>query len=67
MSTPIQFFCQGVEYTTRHELALKYPELTHNRLQRVLEMPDLDYVQYKNQFYFCKEEIEQVIESLLKK
>jgi hypothetical protein len=67
MSTTIQFFYQGVEYTTRHELAQKYPELTYNRLQRILERPALTYVQYKNQFYFHKEEIERLIEGLLKK
>ena len=61
------FLLDHLKYTTRHELAQKYPELSHNRLQRILENPDLTYVQYKHQFYFPKDAIEQVIESLLKK
>ena len=67
MFPTIQFFYQGVEYTTRHELAQKYPALSHNRLQRILGLPTLRYVQYKNQFFFEKNATEQVIESLLKK
>jgi len=61
----IQFYHQGVEYTTRHELALKYPHLTYNRMQRLLERKDLQRVEYKNQYYFEKASTEQLIEALV--
>ena len=59
----IQFFHQGVEYTTRHELALQYPHVSYNRMQRLLERKDVVFVQYKNTFYFEKLSIEQFIET----
>jgi hypothetical protein len=59
----IQFFHQGVEYTTRYELARQYPHVGHNRLQRLLEGKDVTFVQYKNTFFFEKASTEQFVES----
>jgi hypothetical protein len=58
-----QFFHQGVEMTTRHELALKYPHVKYNRLQRLLECRYLQRVEYKNHYYFEKASTEQLIEA----
>ena len=61
--SPIQFFRDGVEYTTRYELACKYPHVGHNRLQRLLEGKDVTFIQYKNTFFFEKASTEQLVES----
>jgi len=61
----IQFLHKGAEYTTRHELAIKYPYVSYNRMQRLLERKDMVFVRYKNQFFFEKASTEQLIESLV--
>lgn len=58
----IQFFVQGVEYTNRNELTLKYPFLSHNRLQRMLESADIVKVEYHKKYYFEKTNTEAYIE-----
>lgn len=62
--TKIQFFHQGIEYTTRHELALKYHNMSHIRLQRLLENNELVRVPYKNLHYFEKESTEAYIDAM---
>ena len=62
--TTMQFFFQGTEYTNRFELARKYPNLSHNRLQRFLECPEMVKVEYNKKYYFEKESTEAYIEGL---
>ena len=50
----MQFFHDGNEYTNRFELALLFPNLSHNRLQRLLESSELVKVEYNKKYYFEK-------------
>ena len=62
--TTMQFFFQGTEYTNRFELAHKYPNMSHNRLQRFLECPELVKVEYNKKCYFEKESTEAYIKRM---
>lgn len=58
----IQFFFQGVEYTNRYEITIKYPKMSHSRLQRMLESPHMVKVEYNKKYYFEKASTEAYIE-----
>ena len=59
----IRFYHDGVEMTTRHELAIKYPGLAHTTMQRLLQRDGLVRVDYKHQHYYEKASVEQFIET----
>lgn len=62
----LQFIYEGEEYTTRYRLEQKY-NITHKKLQVLLQRSELTILKDLNKFYFLKSEVEGLVEASLKK
>ena len=64
MNKQIEFYYDGLPYTSRQHLSTKY-HLPHGTLQRLLASPGLDVVEDGNKYYYPKALAEVRIETYL--